>query len=178
LLPLRVRTFAELEGRTRLEALTLDKLEAEINACRGDPAMDAEFKALCDAQAGRTKWLAYLMRTATQWTVIASYEVVKERAGWARILGLVTGTVGTALIVTAFLMPTPQAPAVNLTTYKLAHGAATAAAQSIIGDRCTMFKGVISHVDSNGDLTVLVQATDVCNSASITIPGEDLIEIP
>lgn len=178
LLPLRVHTFAELAGRMRLEALTLNKLEEKINEFRGDPDRKEEFDAYCGAQAGRSEWLSYLQKTATQWTVIASYQAVKYRAYWARTLGLFSGTAGTALIVVAFLMPSPQAPAVKLTTYKLAHSAATAAAQSIIGESCTMFSGVVVHADSNGDLTVLVQPTDACNSASITVPGKDLIQMP
>lgn len=162
----------------RLEALTLDKLEEKINEFRIDPARKEEFEAYCHAQADRSEWLSYLMKTATQWTVIASYQAVKYQAGWARTVGLFSGIAGTALIVVAFLMPRPQAPAVNLTTYKLSPGAATMAAQSIIGDRCTTFRGVVVHGDSNGDLTVLVQPTEACNSASITVPGKELIQIP
>jgi hypothetical protein len=179
LLPLRVRTFAELGGRTRVEALTLEELEKRINEYRDSGAGDEEFKAYCDAQQGRSKWLSYLMRTANQWAVIASYQAVKEQADRARNVGIISGTVGTALIVATFLMPTLQSPAANLTTYKLAHGSiAAAAAQSIIGDRCATFKGVVVHADSNGALTVLVQPTDACNSASITVPGTDLMQIP
>jgi hypothetical protein len=185
LLPLRVHTFAELAGRMRLEALTLNKLEEKINEFRGntnpdgntDPDGKKAFDAYCSAQAGRSEWLSYLQKTATQWTVIASYQAVKYRATWARTLGLFSGIAGTALIVVAFLMPSPQAPAVKLTTYKLAHSAATAAAQSILGESCTMFSGVVVHADSNGDLTVLVQPTDACNSASINVPGKDLIQM-
>lgn len=177
LLPLRVCTFAELGGRVRLEALTLDRLENRINDCRGDKKRQAEFKAYCDAQAGRSKWLSYLMQTATQWTVIASYQDVKRRADLARNLGVVSGAVGTALIVVAFLMPTPRDSAVNLNTYKLAHGAATAAAQAAIGNKCTKFRGVVVHTGSNDDVVVLVQPRDVCNSAAITVPGKDLIQV-
>jgi hypothetical protein len=178
LLPLRVHTFAELAGRMRVEALTLNMLEERINELRGDPDMQKKFDAYCNAQTGRSEWLSYLQKIATQWTVIASYQAVKYRAGWARTLGLFSGTAGTALIVVAFLMPSPQAPAANLTTYKLTHSAATTAAQSIIGESCTMFKGVVVHADSNGDLTVLVQPNDACNSASITVPGKDLMQMP
>lgn len=178
LLPLRVRTFAELSGRMRLEAITLDQLEKRINECRGDASREQEFKAYCDAQVGRSKWLSYLTKTATQWTVIASYQAVKYQAGWARTAGLISGTVGTILILVAFLMPRPQASAVNLASYRLAHSTATAAAQAIIGEGCTAFRGVVTSVESNGDLTVPVQPTDVCNSASIAVPGKNLIQIP
>ena len=77
LLPLRVRTFAELGGRTRFGAQTLDELERSINASDGQSRREKEFQTYCDAQVGRTKWLSYLMQTATQWTVIASYQAVK-----------------------------------------------------------------------------------------------------
>jgi hypothetical protein len=176
LLPLRVRTFAELGGRTRLEARTLDEIEKKIGTYRGKAFRKAEFKAYCDAQAGRSKWLSYLVQTSTQWAAIASYQEVKRRAELARNAGIASGVLGTALIVVAFLMPTPRNPAVNLNTYKLAHGAATAVAQTIIGDRCATFRGVVVHVDSSGDLKVLVQPTGVCNSAVITVPAKDLVQ--
>ena len=179
LLPLRIRTFAELGGRMRLEALTLEELEKRINEYRDSCDGEVEFKAYCAAQADRSKWLSYFMRTANQWTVIASYQAVKGQADRARNFGIISGTVGTALVVVAFLMPTPQSPAANLTTYKLAHGSvAAAAAQSMIGDRCATFRGIVVHADSNGALTVLVEPTDACNSASITVPGKDLIQMP
>jgi hypothetical protein len=177
-LPVRIRTFAELGGRARLEALTLDQLETRIEGHQGDPAKKEELGVLCEAHDGRTKWLAYLKQTAAQWAVVGSYLVVKDRVGWARILGLITGLAGTALIVIAFLMPKPQAPAVALTDYRLAHDSSTAAAQSVIGNKCAVFKGVVTGADSNSDLTILVQGSSTCNSASITIPGEDLVEIP
>jgi hypothetical protein len=177
-LPVRITTFAELGGRAQVEALTLDRLETRIEEYHGDPAKKEDFDVLCAAYDGRTKWLAYLKETAAQWAIIASYLVVKERVGWARILGLITGIAGTALIVIAFLMPKPQAPAVELTNYRLAHDSTTAAPQSLLGNKCTVFKGVIVGVDGNGGLTILVQGSSTCNPASISIPGEDLIEIP
>ena len=65
----------------RLEALTLNKLEEKINEFRGDPDKKEKFEAYCNAQAGRSEWLSFLQKTATRWTVIASYQAVKYRVG-------------------------------------------------------------------------------------------------
>jgi hypothetical protein len=143
--------------------------------------VDEQHATLMAAQTGRAQWLAYLTETIMQWTTVASYQDVKQRAGIARYAGLISGTAGTALIVVAFLLPTPKAPAVNLATYKIANdGLAAAAAQSEIGGtaNCPKFKGIIVGRDAQDNVTILVQPDAGCNAASITIPGIDLVQIP
>ncbi|MFZ0002186.1 MAG: hypothetical protein WAK76_22065, partial [Trebonia sp.] len=108
------------------------------------------------------------------------YQDVKERAGLARFVGLISGTAGTALIVVAFLMPTTKTPVANLAMYRIANDdVAAAAAQSAIGGtNCAEFKGVVVDHDAQDNVTVLVQPDAGCNAASITIPGKDLVQIP
>ena len=173
LLPRGVGTFAELGGRARIEVGTLDHLATKAEECSTDPTRKGEFKVLRAAREGRAKYLEYLSTTIAQWTVVASYQDVKRRAGWARILGLITGAIGTALIVVAFLLPTPQSPPVNLATYKIAkNDPAASPAQDEIGAKCTKFKGVIVKHDSSGNLNLLVQGSDTCPSKSMTMcPG-------
>jgi hypothetical protein len=202
LLPTGITSMDELACRAQLEALTLNQLAiqlAEVN--QPDPAISEQggaarrllprskkpeahtneqrYATLMAAQAGRAQWLTYLTETITQWTAVASYQDVQDRAGLARGVGLISGTVGTALIVVAFLMPTVKTPAVNLATYRIANdGGAAAAAQSAIGGaNCAKFKGVVVDHDAQDDVTILVQPDAGCNAASITIPGKDLVQI-
>jgi len=178
LLPIGITTLDELAGRNRLEDYTLNKLANEIADDNQDHTEKARHETLIAAQKGRAQWLSYLTQTITQWTVIASYRDVKNRADRALSLGLFTGAIRTAGIVLAFLMPTPKAPAVSLATYQIVNNdTAALTARSAIGDKCEAFKGVVVGHDSQNNLTILAQPSGSCKSAYFIIPGKDLVEI-
>jgi hypothetical protein len=202
LLPTGISSFDELACRAQLEERTLNQLailltqvkhpDSAISKERGaassllhrskKPDADTNeqrYATLAAAQAGRAQWLTYLTETITQWTAVASYQDVADRAGLARGVGLISGTVGTALIVVSFLMPTVKTPTANLATYRIANdGVAAAAAQSAIGGaHCAKFKGIVVGRDAQDNVTILVQPDAGCDAASITIPGTDLVQI-
>ena len=202
LLPTGITSLKELADRAQLEALTLNQLaillaevnkpDASIKKKRGAVSKllsrskkpnanmnEQRHATLAAAQAGRAQWLTYLTETIMQWTAVASYQDVKERAGLARFVGLISGTAGTALIVVAFLVPTVKTPTANLATYRIANdGIAAATAQSAIGGTdCAKFKGIVVGHDAQDNVTILVQPDAGCNAASITIPGIDLVQI-
>jgi hypothetical protein len=193
LLPSGIDTLAQLGGRARIEELTLCELAKKIGELGNatatkkitmprfeDSALSkARSKVLTEAQTGRAEWLDYLSQTITQWTVIASYVDVKRRTTQASRWGLIFGILATALIIAAFLMPTPPTPSATLISYRITpDGATTQAAQAAIGGaKCATFKGIVVGSGSDDTVTVLVQGSATCNAASITIPAKDLIEI-
>jgi hypothetical protein len=174
MLPIGISTLAELGGRVRLEAITLNELArdaAEQSSPIGADLADS-------ARTGRGKWLEYLSRQVDQWTAIASYDEVRQRVGFVRIGGLITGGIGTALIVLAFLIP--GASGGGLVTYRVLpnDNMADAAQAQLGGSSCASFKGVIVNTDANSILTVLVEDSTTCPSATIMIPGKDLMPTP
>lgn len=201
LLPTGITSMDELACRAQLEARTLNQLAILLTEVKPDSAISKEggaassllhrstkpdantdeqrYATLMAAQAGRAQWLTYLTETITQWTAVASYQDVENRARLARVVGLISGTVGTALIVVSFLMPTVKTPTANLATYRIANdGVAAAAAQSAIGGaNCSKFKGIVVSRDAQDNVTILVQPDAGCDAASITIPGIDLVQI-
>lgn len=202
LLPTGIRSMDELACRAQLEALTLNQLAILLTEVKQPDSViskeggaasslldrsekpdananEQRHDTLMAAQAGRAQWLTYLTETITQWTAVASYQDVENRARLARVVGLISGTVGTALIVVSFLMPTVKTPTADLATYRIANdGVAAAAAQSAIGGaNCAQFKGIVVGRDAQDNVTILVQPDAGCNAASVTIPGIDLVEI-
>jgi hypothetical protein len=189
MLPIGISSLTELGWRSQVDNFTLNRIAQKIDELEqvvaaktldrvGRRAAIEQIRGLKNAQEVRGRWADYLRNEITQWTSIATYTVVRRSAGWARMLGLFCGLLATALIAWAFLQTHPKLQPAPLKEYHIADApgdAQVAAAKAQLGAACASFMGVITAVDkASNTLSLLVQPSERCQLAQITVPAPQL----